>query len=138
MENTDRTFAAHTVGGLKVVNATPHEVTFLVGENEIVVPPSGATLKAAASDEVVGRVGDADIVRVVFRRSAEGDAELAALLAQHPDALIIGSMISAQAFGYPVVALVAAPGHERLPPTQRRYRADRFTAFGDLPDAVRC
>jgi hypothetical protein len=134
----DRSFAAHTVGGLKVVNATPHEVTFLVGENEIVVPPSGATLKADADDEVVGRVGDADIVRVVFRRSAEGDAELAALLAQHPDALIIGSMISAQAFGYPVVALVAAPGRERLPPNQRRYLIDRFTAFGDLPDAVRC
>lgn len=138
MENTDRSFAAHRVGGVTVVNATPHEVTFLVGENEIVVPPSGATLKADPSDEVVGRVADAEIVRVAFRRSAEGDAELAAIRAQHPDALIIGSMISAQAFGYPVVALVAAPGHERLPPTARRYRADRFTAFGDLPDAVRC
>jgi len=134
----DTIFAAHTVGGVTVVNATPHEVTFLVEGTEIVVPPSGATLKADASDEVVGRVGDAEIVRVAFRRSAEGDAELAAIRAQHPDALIIGSMISAQAFGYPVVALVAAPGHERLPPTARRYRADRFTVVGDLPDAVRC
>jgi len=134
----DRTFAAHTVGGLKVVNATPHEVTFLVEGTEIVVPPSGATLNADPSDEVAGRVGDVEIVRVAFRRSAEGDAELKAIRAQHPDALIIGSIISAQAFGYPVVALVAAPGHERLPPTRRRYRADRFTAFGDLPDAVRC
>ena len=133
----ERTFAAHAVGGVMVVNATPHEVTFLVGEKEIVVPPSGATLKADASDETVGRVGDAEIVRVAFRRSAEGDAELAAIRAQHPDALIIGSMISAQAYGFPVVALVAAPGHERLPPNQRRYRADRFTAFGDVPDAVR-
>jgi len=134
----DRTFAARTVGGVTVINATPHEVTFLAGETEIVVPPSGATLKADASDEVVGRVGDAEIVRVAFRRSAEGDAELASIRAQHPDALIVGSIISAQAFGYPVVALVAAPGHERLPPNQRRYRADRFTVFGDLPDAVRC
>ena len=133
----ERTYPAHRVGGVTVVNATPHEVTFLVGETEVVVPPSGATLKADASDEIVGRVGDAEIVRVAFRRSAEGDAELAAIRAQRPDALIIGSMISAQAYGFPVVALVAAPGHERLPPNQRRYRADRFTAFGDVPDAVR-
>jgi len=134
----EKIFAAHTVGGVTVVNATPHEVTFLVEGTEIVVPPSGATLNADPSDEVAGRVGDVEIVRVAFRRSAEGDAELKAIRAQHPDALIIGSIISAQAFGYPVVALVAAPGRERLPPNQRRYRIDRFTVVGDLPDDVRC
>jgi hypothetical protein len=134
----DRIYPAHRVGEVTVVNATPHEVTFLVGGEEIVVvPPSGATLKASPNDEVVGSVSGAELVRVAFRRSAEGDAELTAIRAQHPDALIIGSMISAQAYGFPVVALIAAPGEERLPPTQRRYRADRFTVFGDLPDAVR-
>jgi len=42
--------------------------------------------------------------------------------------LLIGSIIAAQS--YPgVLAMVPAPGYERVPPAEKRMRPDKFTIF---------
>ena len=47
----------------------------------------------------------------------------------YPGAFIIGSIIAAQAFPGRVLAMVPAPGFERVPPAEKRMRADKFSIF---------
>ena len=54
---------------------------------------------------------------------------LAKLEQENPDAIIIGSIIAAQAFPGRVLAMVPAPGFERVPPAEKRMRDDKFTVF---------
>lgn len=43
--------------------------------------------------------------------------------------IIIGSIIAAQAYPGKVCAMIPAPGHERVPPAEKRMRTDKFTIF---------
>jgi hypothetical protein len=43
--------------------------------------------------------------------------------------IIVGSIISAQAYGERVVSLVPVPGFERKPPAEKLYHADKFNTF---------
>ena len=116
--------------GVAVINCTPHPIRFQDGENLIEVAPCGATLKAATMETIAGQVGAANLVRTEFVRSPEGDAELAAIRGEiGPDVLIVGSIISAQAWPGQVVGSTPAPGFERVPPDQKRARTDKFTTF---------
>lgn len=124
-----------TPSGVVLINATPHPITFrLDGGEEHILLPSGATLPATPEEEIALVRQGVTLVRTVFRPSDQGWKELAAILRQYPNALVVASIISAQAYGYPVVGLIATPDTARKPVEDRRYRADRFTVFGNVPE----
>ena len=68
-------------------------------------------------------------MKVTFEADGDNFAKLEKLESENPDAVIIGSMIAAQAFPGRVCAMIAAAGFERVPPDQKRMRDDKFTIF---------
>ena len=44
-------------------------------------------------------------------------------------AIVVGSIIAAQAFPKTVVAMTPVPGYERVPSNQKRMNPDKFTVF---------
>ena len=65
-----------------------------------------------------------------FKPSEEGLKELKSIRDLFPDAIILGSVIAAQAYPGQVCAGIAVPGYERVPADQKRIRRDRFTVYG--------
>lgn len=136
---------------MKFINTTPHPITLLNPDGtEFTVPPCGVLINATAEETNVvetGRHGEIDpayrlrpslhraakegvqFVRTRFVANPLSEAALAQLEAENPDALIIGSLIAAQAFPGRVLAMIAAKGFERVPSDQKKMRADKFTIF---------
>ena len=121
---------ATTIDGVQIVNATPHEIRFLSANGETVtVEKCGKTLVARPVETAAGTYGAALLVRTVFEASAVGAAELDELEAAHPGAVIVGSIISAQAFPGRVFSLVPVPGTERSAPADKVYQPTKFNVF---------
>ena len=111
-----------------IVNATPHPVTFRDEEgNDFTVEPSGFTLPARAVEEVVGREGDVVFVRPTFIPTPQGERELEEIREKFPGHIVVGSMISSQA--YDICAMVSAKGFERKSPAEKRMNPNKFTRF---------
>ena len=116
-----------------VVNSTPHPLTFLDGDDVVIVPTSvkagGKTgplvINARAIEEEVGE----HLVKTTFSGCAEGEAILDAIETEIHGAFVIGSIIAAQAYPGRVVGMVPAPGFERVPPAEKRMSVDKFTTF---------
>ena len=122
----------NTEGLVKFINLTPHPITMQRASDGTVfeVPVSGVVLHARFVDEPAGT--HASGVALVTPRlvPAPGSLELLAQIeAENPGAVIIASLIAVQTFRGRVVALISAPGFERLPAAQKRMRDDKFTIF---------
>lgn len=143
---------------IKIINTTPHAISFIDSEGNFHSFPSnpGNVVTAKAVETEVGCHGRSSgcsgcphffhgedgaqfpvcasqdkvtLVKVAFSASPEAEAILARLEAENPGAVIVGSIIAAQAFPGRVLAMVPAVGFERVPPDQKRMRMDRFTTF---------
>ena len=116
---------------ITIINVTPHSLNFRNADgSEFVVEPSGTIVNATPSDELVGtHPSGAELVRVKFTASDDAIVAIEKLEAEHPGAVIVGSMIAAQAFPGRVVGMVAAEGFERRPPAEKRMNPNRFTTF---------
>lgn len=74
-------------------------------------------------------------VKTVFISTPEGteairDIEDTFKGTECPDRLVIvGSIIAAQAYPGKVVGLCPVPGYERVAPSEKRMRCDKFTIF---------
>lgn len=121
-------FTATVVDGVEIFNSTPHPITFGVGEDTVEVPTS-TLINATASEEVVASEGGVDFVRTKFTGNDEGRAIIAAMKAANPDAVIVGSIIAAQAYPGEVVAMTPLPGYERVAPAEKRMNPHKFTTF---------
>ena len=118
------------IGGLKIVNCTPHSVRFLhepTGE-EVIIPPCGLTLLADGQRRVVIDDALCSVVKTEYVPSETGEEELA-WLSRNTDGVIVGSIVSAQAWPGVVYSLVVVGGQERLPPAERQYSATTFNTF---------
>ncbi len=119
--------------GVVVVNTTPHPITFQNPEMELVsVPVCDLLINASANSVDVGDLfcktefsgtdEGKEIIRTIenwFAETYHGGETL----------VIIGSMIAAQAYPGKVFGMVAVPGYERVAPTEKRMRCDKFTTF---------
>lgn len=119
--------------GITVFNATPHSITFWDGEWATpIVVPSDAVVSAAVSEKPCNAAGwvtrGIEFVTPAFKRTAAGQVTVKAAYQAGAD-LIIGSIIAAQAYPGQVVAMVPAPGYERVPPAEKRMRPDKFTMY---------
>lgn len=114
-----------------MINVTKHAIRLQSAAGEVYeIAPSGIVLDAKFEEEPTGsHPSGAEIVRAKIAPTGDSADKLAALESEHPGELILGSLIAAQAFPGRVVALVAVPGFERVPPDQKRMRDDKFTIF---------
>lgn len=122
---------------MKIINVSPHEMTFADPkdpERIITVPSSGILINAKFEEEPAGNhISGAALVRTRLVPNPESEAELARLENENPGAVIVGSIIAAQAFPGRVFALISVPGFERVHTDKKRMRMDKFTTFGDAP-----
>lgn len=125
-----RTFS----NGIIVVNTTPHALTFLSPEGEVVnVPTSVAdgerTGYAVVNARPVEREVEAGLVQTVFEPSPEGQAIIDAIKEEFDSydckLRIVGSLAAANAFKE-VVGMIPAPGFERVPPAEKRMSVEKF------------
>lgn len=119
--------------GVTIVNATPHDLTFLDGDTVVTVPCSvkegektgPLVINARATEVPAGE----HLVRTSFAGDETGEAIIAAINEALPGAFIIGSIIAAQAYPGKVVGMTPAPGFERVPPAEKRMSIEKFTTF---------
>lgn len=115
----------------KIINTTPHSITMQDADGHIyTVEPCGVLISARPVEEAAGvHPSGAELVRTRFEADPASEEALAKLEKENPDAVIVGSIIAAQAFPGRVLAMVPAPGFERVPPAEKRMRDDKFTTF---------
>ena len=116
--------------GLRVINTTPHALTFLDGDAVITVPVSPFIVSGSAIEADAGNFGPVSLVKTVFRATKEGYEALNEIAATYgEDVLPIGSIIAAQAYPGEVFGMTPAPGFERVPPAEKRMSTSKFTTF---------
>ena len=114
-----------------IINTTPHPITFADASGQIYeIPPCGVLINAKPVEESAGtHSSGAELVRTKFVADPTSEEALARLEAENPGAVIVGSIIAAQAFPGRVLGLVPVPGFERVPPAEKRMRDDRFVTL---------
>ena len=115
----------------KIINTTPHSCRFQAANGSTYeVPPCGVLINARVVEQAAGNHSSgAKLCRTRFMADAANEAALAKLEQENPGAIIVGSIIAAQAFPDRVFGLMPAPGFERVPPAEKRMRDDKFTTF---------
>ena len=119
--------------GVEVYNATPHRLVFYEQTwlNEVVVPGE-EILTAYARNVVIGHIGEVELVKLTFQPMEEGLELIERIKRRHPKALIVGSIIAAQAYRGDVVSPVPCYRGSREKKTrvkQEYVKASRFTIF---------
>jgi hypothetical protein len=119
-------------GVIGIVNATPHPIKFNTVSGIVEIQPTGYTLFATPVEEVVNHPigGCFTAVKTVFKPSEKGWSEIAEIKEKFGGGVIIvGSIISAQAYPGEVYSLVITPGLERAAPQDKTYCSDKFNVF---------
>ena len=123
--------AVHTFSnGVTVVNTTPHPITMQDMNGDLVSVPSCPELLLNARTEEV-QVSPL-FVRTVFVGTDEGLQlinDILDSLKGKENIIILGSIIAAQAYPGKVAGLCPVPGYERVAPSEKRMRCDKFTIF---------
>ncbi len=116
---------------MKIINVTPHSIRFQNTAGSVYeVEPSGILVNARPVEDAAGtHPSGAELVRTRFEADPASETALAQLEQENPGAIIVGSIIAAQAFPGRVLAMVPAQGFERVPPAEKRMRDDKFTVF---------
>ena len=113
-----------------LANCTPHCIRFQTYDGVVEIEPTGYTLPATPQERFVHSFDGVDFVTTKFQTNATGWEEIERMREIDNDSvIIIGSIISAQAYGERVVSLVPVPGFERKPPAEKLYHADKFNTF---------
>ncbi len=117
--------------GLRVFNSTPHTIRFWSPEwaEPVEVEPD-AIVSAEVEEKSIDLVGVPGIAFVTpkFTATTEG-RDVITQAYQEGAGLIVGSIIAAQAYPGLVVGMTPCEGYERVHPSEKRMRPDKFTVF---------
>ena len=116
------------VFGTRIVNTTPHEITFRQEDQDVTVPSGDVIVNAKPVETVVREVDGIQFVRTEFQADPETE-EIVREIAEKTGAVIIGSIIAAQTFPGLVFGMTPAPGFERVPPSEKRMNPKKFTTY---------
>lgn len=126
------------VGGVWILNCTPHDIKFkheVTGDVKV-IPNAGFTLKASVEFELAFEQDGVEYVRSTYLGSQDVNLEWveinqikSKLYKQGIRVIVVGSIISAQAYPGLVVSPIPVKGEERLHPAERHYSATRFNIF---------
>lgn len=112
--------------GILIVNVTPHELNFYCEEKgQFVTAPSDGLVNAFARTSIVQSASTHDLVSVKFSEMRDGRFEINRLKRLYPDALIVGSVIAAQAYQEDVVCTIPC----RVGKPGRYVKCNRFTVY---------
>ena len=113
------------------INTTPHSITLksTLTEEEFILPASGVLINSKPEESVVGGNGSIKFVQTTFTSNHEDYVKLNILNDMFPCAIVIGSIIAAQAYPKRVYGLIPYPGLERVPVDQKKMQAEKFTIF---------
>lgn len=117
--------------GVCILNTTPHPLTMQDVNGKLVTVPTSVIINAKAEEKAVDNL----FVETVFVGTPEGTETIRDIEGTYaetgcPDRLvIIGSIIAAQAYKGKVVGLCPVQGYERVAPSEKRMRCDKFTVF---------
>lgn len=123
------------VKGVKVVNTTPHAIRLTDDDLalDISVQPSGVLINAKADTaEVHSSIDGVCYQMTKFIADNDTLEALKEFKLLHPDVVIIGSLIAAQAYAGIVVAMVAHPTLMRVPPQEKRMLFNKFTVYPEI------
>ncbi len=117
--------------GVTFVNTTPHPINLVWQDGEeFIVPPEGILINARPVEQEAGtHPAGVSLVRTTFVADPDEEKKLREIVLQYPKSVIIGSIVAAQAFPGRVLAMVPAPGFERVPPSEKKMRADKFVTY---------
>jgi len=117
--------------GNTYINTTPHSITLksILTEEEFTLPASGVLINSKPEESVVGGNGSIKFVQTTFTSNHEDYVKLNILNDMFPCAIVIGSIIAAQAYPKRVYGLIPYPGLERVPVDQKKMQAEKFTIF---------
>ena len=114
--------------GVKVINVTPHPLTFQDGDEIVEVPKSGLLINAHPIETPLSN-GVPKIIKTAFHADKTSGVILADIEKLFPGIIPIGSIIAAQAFPARVFGMTPMPGFERVAPAEKRMNPDKFTSF---------
>ena len=80
-------------------------------------------------ETVVSKVAGVEYVKSEFVGSDEGTALIEKIHKAYPSAVIVGSIIAAQAYPGLVVGMTPCKGFERVPANEKRMSTVKFTVF---------
>lgn len=115
--------------GVTVINTTPHSIRFMQEDGKIVEVESSCIINAKVEETVVNTVNGISFVKSTFVGSEEGGNIIEMIRKSNPNALIIGSIIAAQAFPGKVFGMTPCKGFERVAPSEKRMSTIKFTTF---------
>lgn len=112
------------------INTTPHSINCLDGNGKLVIlPPCGTLVNARSVQEAVGSIDGVSLIKTRFEADTKADEFLAGLKSVAANAVVIGSIIAAQAYPGRVFGLCPVPGYERVAPNEKRMRLDQFVMY---------
>lgn len=112
-----------------LINTTPHSCRFQGKNGEVFeVQPCGVVISARPVEVEAGvHPSGCTLVKTIFEADPASEQALQELERANPGAIILGSIIAAQAYPGRILGMVPVPGYERVPPEQKRMRVDKFT-----------
>ena len=115
--------------GLVIWNATPHDLHFWCRkELEIVTAPSDEVVNVKTWNDRVLETEKYELTKVSFYPTKEGRELIQRIKLEYPEALIVGSIIAADAYRGDVVASIPEQSR-RYNKNNRLVRYDRFTVY---------
>jgi len=118
--------------GVVIFNATPHPLNFWDQiEKEVTIAEPDIIINTRPVETVVERRGGVEFVTVSYLPEDNGLDLVRFVRAEHPDVLIVGSVLAAMAYPGEVVASIPLKGGDRLrsKTMSRKVCSDRFTTF---------
>lgn len=114
----------------KIINLTAHPILFQNNEHKVYeVEPSGLVISAKPKEIICEDRDGLVIIKKEFHPVPSRDLPFFQLKSEYPNAIFVGSIVTAQAYPGDIFALIPVRGFEKVPRTKRRYRDDKFLTF---------
>ena len=117
---------------ITIFNATPHPLNFWDPiTKEVTVAKPDIIINTRPVETVVKKWQKAEFVTVAYQPEDSGRDLIRFIKEEHPETLIVGSVLAAMAYPGEVVASIPLKGGDRLrsKTASRRVCSDRFTTF---------
>ena len=111
--------------GKTIMNTTPYTISFDDNNKGVKVPPCGFLLNSTISEEKISDI----YITTKYIGNQEGFKFLDAVKEIDENIIIVGSIVSAQAYPRRVVAMKAMKGYEKAAPGKKRMNPNLFTIF---------
>lgn len=116
--------------GVRIYNMSPHPLSFEDEESgSVTIAPSDGVINAIIKTELVKDCGSYSLSYNTFHATREGSYIIHGIRKEDKAAVIVGSIVAAQAYVGQVVAPVPISGNRRDKSSNRTVRSNRFTTF---------